>query len=148
MDSDTIVWALRGSWRKQHDAKMLPNGHILMFDNEGGLVHGRSRALGNRSQHCGRRLVLRWDRKRAAQQCRQSGWRAAAAERQYPHQRFNAGRLLEVSPDGSIVWEYVNPVQSEERGKKIIASFGLTATRYEPSYVSFLDRKQSPQAVR
>ena len=44
LDSDTIVWALRGSWRRQHDAKMLPNGHILLFDNQGGLT-SRSRVL-------------------------------------------------------------------------------------------------------
>ena len=46
LDTETIVWTLRGSWRKQHDAKMLSNGHILLFDNEGGLTTGgRSRVL-------------------------------------------------------------------------------------------------------
>jgi hypothetical protein len=46
LDSDTIVWAVRGTWRAQHDAKMLTNGRILLFDNQGGLMkHGKSRVL-------------------------------------------------------------------------------------------------------
>jgi hypothetical protein len=148
LDSNTIVWALRGSWRKQHDAKMLPNGHILMFDNEGGLMHGRSRVLEIDPNTAG----IVWSYDGTENDPLNSADNRGGVQR-LPNgntliNESNAGRLLEVTPDGSIVWEYVNPVQSEERGKKIIASFGLTATRYEPSYVSFLDGKQSPQAVR
>jgi len=30
-----VVWAARGPWRSQHDARFLDNGHVLLFDNSG-----------------------------------------------------------------------------------------------------------------
>src|SRR5207237_5000097 len=30
-----VVWAARGPWRAQHDARFLDNGHLLIFDNLG-----------------------------------------------------------------------------------------------------------------
>lgn len=37
MDAEArkIVWVLKGEWRRQHEPSILPNGHILMFDNAG-----------------------------------------------------------------------------------------------------------------
>ena len=148
LDSDTIVWALRGSWRHQHDAKMLANGHILMFDNEGGLMHGRSRALEIDPNTAG--IVWSYDgtENDPLNSADNRGGVQRLSNGNTLINESNAGRLLEVTPDGSIVWEYVNPVQSEERGKKIIASFGLTATRYEPSAVPFLGSEVSHEAIR
>lgn len=43
-----VVWAARGMWKMQHDAQFLPNGHILLFDNQGfevGHKKPRSRLL-------------------------------------------------------------------------------------------------------
>src|SRR3546814_14819535 len=34
-ETEGIVWALPGSWLRQHDPDLLPNGDILLFDNEG-----------------------------------------------------------------------------------------------------------------
>jgi len=148
LDRNTIIWALRGSWRHQHDAKMLPNGHILMFDNEGGLAHGRSRALEIDPNTAG----VVWSYDGAENDPLNSADNRGGVQRLSNGNTLinesNAGRLLEVTPDGAIAWEYVNPVQSEERGKKIIASFGLTATRYEPSAVPFLGSEVSHEAIR
>ena len=149
LESDTIVWALRGSWRKQHDAKMLPNGHILLFDNEGGLMkHGPSRVLEIDPNSGG--IVWSYDGKE--NDPLDSGDNRGGAQRLSNGNTLineaNAGRLLEVAPDGSIVWEFVNPVQAEEHGKKLIASFGLTVTRYPPSSVPFLDTEKGHEAIR
>jgi hypothetical protein len=35
MEKRSIVWAARGPWRAQHDARFLENGHLLLFDNRG-----------------------------------------------------------------------------------------------------------------
>src|SRR3546814_21157802 len=35
LESRSIVWAISGSWVRQHDAEVLRNGNILLFDNEG-----------------------------------------------------------------------------------------------------------------
>jgi len=149
LERDTIVWALRGSWRWQHDAKILPNGHILLFDNKGGLMkRGRSRVLEIDPNTAG--IVWSYDGKE--NDPLDSGENRGGAQR-LPNgntliNEANAGRLLEVTPDGSIVWEYVNPFQAEERGKRIIASFGMTASRYDPSSLPFLGSEKSHAAIR
>jgi hypothetical protein len=37
----SVVWAVRGPWRAQHDAQFLDNGHLLIFDNVGFLPSSR-----------------------------------------------------------------------------------------------------------
>jgi hypothetical protein len=34
-DKRQVIWAARGSWRAQHDAQFLEDGHLLLFDNLG-----------------------------------------------------------------------------------------------------------------
>jgi hypothetical protein len=41
--SEKVVWAARGPWHAQHDPTFLDSGHLLLFDNLGGL--GSSRVL-------------------------------------------------------------------------------------------------------
>jgi hypothetical protein len=148
LESDTVVWALRGSWRKQHDAKTLPNGHILLFDNEGALMKsGKSRVLeidpttGN---------VL-WSFSGSDDDPLDSSDNRGGAQRLRNGNTLinesNAGRILEVTPDGSVVWEYINPVRAEENGHRLIASLGLTVTRYDTSYVKFLNTEKSNETA-
>ncbi len=147
LESETIVWALRGSWRKQHDAKMLPNGHILLFDNQGGLMkHGRSRVL----EIDPRTASVVWsfcgtDSNPLDSEIRGGAQRLIGGNTLISES--TAGRILEVTPDGSTVWEYVSPLVAAENGHKLIASLGLTVTRYDPTYVSFLDGEQRAQVV-
>ncbi len=35
-NKETIVWALTGMWRQQHQPTILPNGRMLLFDNKAG----------------------------------------------------------------------------------------------------------------
>ncbi|MGE3713152.1 MAG: arylsulfotransferase family protein [Alphaproteobacteria bacterium] len=35
MNKETVVWAMHGPWRMQHDASFLPDGTIMLFDNQG-----------------------------------------------------------------------------------------------------------------
>jgi hypothetical protein len=50
----------------------------------------------------------------------------------------NAERILEVTPDHKVVWEFVDNSQKDIRDDKYIASLGLNMHRYDPSYVKFL----------
>jgi hypothetical protein len=149
LQADKIVWALRGSWRKQHDAKMLPNGHILLFDNRGDLVteHGRSRVLEIDPRTGG----IVWSYDGTSSDPLDSPENRGGAQRLSNGNTLinesNAGRLLEVTPDHKVVWEFVNPRHTTIRGSKYIASFGLSARRYDPSYVKFLSTDKSHVAT-
>ncbi len=138
-DSDKIVWALRGGWRLQHDAKMLPNGHILMFDNQGNLMtQGRSRVLEIDPVTGG----IAWSYSGTPDDPLDSGDNRGGAQRLANGNTLinesDAGRILEVMPNGSIAWEYVDPLVTVQYGQKLISALGLTATRYDASYLSFL----------
>jgi hypothetical protein len=102
-----VVWAWgQGEISGPHDARLLPGGTILLFDN--GLGRGWSRAL----EIDPRTNEIVWE------------WRADPPESFYTPtkgsaQRLpngntlladsDAGRALEVAPDGEIVWEWVCP---------------------------------------
>jgi hypothetical protein len=41
LERQELVWAMRGPWIGQHDPELLPNGHILLFDNHGNYLPWR-----------------------------------------------------------------------------------------------------------
>ncbi|HEY9550240.1 MAG TPA: arylsulfotransferase family protein, partial [Kiloniellaceae bacterium] len=46
LESEKIVWTMRGGWIGQHDPDVLANGNILLYDNLGGFEQsGRTRIL-------------------------------------------------------------------------------------------------------
>jgi hypothetical protein len=139
LDSDTFVWTLRGGWRAQHDAKMLPNGHILLFDNEGGLTrHGESRVLEIMPGTGG----IVWSYDGTDEDPLYSSIRGGAQRLDNGDTLISestTGRILEVAPDRTVVWEYVQPLQDTEHGQKIVAALSLGVARYNPAYVSFLN---------
>lgn len=119
LERQEVVWALSGSWLRQHDADVLPSGNILLFDNEGDQSgHGASR-------------VMEVDPATEAVVWRYAGTPLAPLEsivRSSQDRLANgntlivesdAGRVLEVTPDGRTVWELVNPVRSGD-GDRLI----------------------------
>jgi hypothetical protein len=125
LERKEVVWAMRGPWIGQHDPHLLSNGHILLFDNNGQLGdEGRSR-------------VIEVDPKSGAIVWSYAGMPGAPLESviRSEQQRLpngntlisesDGGRLIEVAPDGSVVWQYINPVRGGEAGEKIpVVSLG------------------------
>ena len=119
---EKIVWARRGDWAGQHDPDVLPNGHILLFDNLGKFGPG------------GRSRILEIDPQTSAEVWRYQGSAEAffesdarASQERQPNgntlvTEAHGGRLFEVTPDGRIVWEYINPRRAThpESGDTII----------------------------
>jgi len=113
LDRREVEWALAGSWRLQHEARWV-DGNILFFDNLG---------LGDRSR------VLEIDPETS-----EIVWsytaddfftKGAGAEQRLPNgntliTESEDGRVIEVTPAGEAVWEYVNPLTTEPGGNVVL----------------------------
>ncbi len=131
---ERLVWATRGAWMSQHDPDILPNGDILMFDNVGHYgTGGESRVVevdpatgalvwtyaGDRAHPLGSRI--------RSDQEREPNGNTLIAE-------SDGGRLVEVTPGGEIVWEFINPV----RGGKdhTLIPILASAERIDPAHLT------------
>jgi hypothetical protein len=111
LDHGRVTWAIRGAWVGQHDPDLLPNGRILLFDNNGDFgPSGRSQILelDPRNQH------IVWRYRGDAQRPLESVIRSD--QQRLPNgntliSESDGGRILEVAADGAIVWEFVNPIR-------------------------------------
>jgi hypothetical protein len=111
-----VVWALKGGFKRQHDAQLLANGHILLFDNEG--LGSRSRIL-ELEVATGKTV---WEYPADAHPSFHSKTRGRV-------QRFangntlitesDRGRAFEVTADGEVVWEFFNPQRAGREGEFI-----------------------------
>lgn len=126
-----VRWERRDdAWGMQHDCQMLPNGHITLFAN--------GHAVPDRLPHS-----------RAIELDPQSG-QILWEYRGNPPWTFNSphisgvqrlasgntlicegmwGRIFEVTPQGEIVWEYINPFDGEE-SPGVMANCVFRAYRY------------------
>jgi outer membrane protein assembly factor BamB len=124
-EKEEVVWAYRGPWLAQHDPDILPNGDLLVFDNRGHFGQGgKSRVIEVDPATGG--IVWTYsgnDRRRLHSLIR-------SAQQRLPNgntliTESDGGRLLEVTPDGDIVWEYVNPIRAGDHEQLIpVVSWG------------------------
>jgi hypothetical protein len=118
-EQQTIVWAQTGPWVRQHDAQVLPRGTMLVFDNEGDAGgNGISRVL--EFEPATARIVWRYGGREGEpleSRARSSQTRLANGNTLIVESM--AGRVIEVAPDGEIVWEFINPVRGGERNTRI-----------------------------
>jgi hypothetical protein len=126
LEQERIVWAVRGPWLAQHDSDVLENGNILLFDNLGRFLD----ADGNDAEGgAGRSRIIEfdpstteivWQYAGTAEEPFESDLRASQERLANGNTLITeetGGRLLEVTADGEIVWEFVNPVRAEGRGE-------------------------------
>jgi len=137
LESEKVVWALRGPWIAQHDPDLLANGNLLIFDNLGNLGDGGpSRVI----EFDPLTQEIEWayagdantpleSRTRSAQQRLANGNTLITES--------DAGRILEVSAAGDIVWEFINPERLGDDGA--YTSVVFWAQRYDPMDLSFGD---------
>jgi hypothetical protein len=118
-ETQQVVWAQSGPWVRQHDAQALPNGNILLFDNEGDdSGYGVSRVLEFRPANS--RIAWRYtgteseplDSTSRSSQTRLANGNTLIVESM-------AGRVIEVTRSGDIVWEFINPVRGGEGDRRL-----------------------------
>ena len=116
---ETFTWALRGPWVGQHDPDILPNGRMLIFDNNGRYVDKNfSRVIEFDPEPLAIRWVYQGDDEhrfysvlRSAEQRLENGNTLITES--------DGGRIFEVTRSGDIVWEYLNPVRAGENDELI-----------------------------
>jgi hypothetical protein len=138
VDDRTIKWVLRGPWHAQHDPDVLPNGNMLIFDNRGDLNNGGGSRI---VEFNPRTMEITWD------------YPGDSGERMYTsiygsQQRLpngntlisesNNGRMLEVTQEGDVVWEYRVPERKTNNQGKEVATV-VFGRRFAPGELSFLD---------
>ncbi|UWN48062.1 hypothetical protein ASALC70_00240 [Alcanivorax sp. ALC70] len=117
--SGEMTWALKGSWLGQHYPRINDAGHFTLFDNLGHFEKdNRTRIVEVDPED--ERIVARYTGD--AKHPFDSGLRGAVEE--LPNGDWlitesDGGRLLEVAPDGDIVWEFVNPVRAGDQDQYI-----------------------------
>ncbi len=113
MESREVVWATTGPWHKQHEAQFVGD-NLLLFDNLG---------LGEQSR------VLEFDMETfdIVWSFTEPGFftKRAGAQQRLPNgntlmTESDNGRLLEVTREGRVVWEYINPVSTVVEGEEVV----------------------------
>jgi len=122
LDQEKVVWAYQGDFRQQHDPQLLPNGNVLFFDNLG--RHPYSRIL----EFDPVTLKTVWSYAGSAERPFYS-FRCGTVQRLANGNTLitesEAGRAFEVLPDGTTVWEFVNPARMGEHDELVARLFDM-----------------------
>ncbi len=150
LETEEVVWATQGSWHRQHDADMLPNGHVLLFDNWGHYTPGgvsRVVEFDTRTQE----IVWRY----AGNSTHPLDSPIRSGQQRLPNGNTliiesDGGRLLEVTRQGEIVWEYINPVRGGGANKLIpvilLAVQRIKAESLDPGFRATVKRLEAVRA--
>ncbi len=138
-DSESIVWANRGRWQRPHEARVTPDGHLLLFDNR--RFDGQSRVV--EYDVVNDEILWTYTKPgfysvgRGAEQLLPNG-DVLVTESQ-------KGRILEITRDGTIVWEYCNP-STMNHGETIVAvprAFRLPYDYFKGEFADYLSERRT-----
>lgn len=143
--SGRLVWTRVGAWMRQHDPDFQSNGHITVFSNntlEAGATPGVSSTV---PDPLGATTILDVDPASGDSHVLYGGTPEHPLYSAYrgKHQvlpngdllivESNAGRVIEVTPSGDLVWEYINRYDAND------AAVVYQAQRYPESYFTTSD---------
>ncbi|HEY1385225.1 MAG TPA: arylsulfotransferase family protein [Dongiaceae bacterium] len=145
LETRRIEWATRGPWLWQHDASLQPNGHITVFDNLGGFQDGNSARVLEIDPRSG---GIVWSYHGDTAHPFHSPLRSSAEL--LPNGNVlitesDGGRLFEVTRQGEIVWNFVNPTRGGANAEMIaIATWGQRIARgsLDPDMQALLDSRK------
>ena len=135
-----VVWALSHMFFLPHHPTVLPNGNILIFDNCGFEYESQMRSqlleLDPLTQE------IKWTYRH-----KDFFSKTAAGADRLPNgntliTESNSGRALEVTKEGTIVWQYINPHVVKDEKRIYIARL-YTLRRYPADFPKFLENSPS-----
>ena len=138
-DTQLVKWVINGPFIRQHDPDLLPNGNIILFDNWGAndpeVGATRIIELNPRTQeivwgYAGAPEAPLYSRIRGSQQVLPNG-NVLITE-------ATSGRVVEVTRDKTIVWQYVNKIVSEGTVSKV--GDVIRAQRFATDELTFLEQ--------
>ena len=141
-DTRKLIWAWgRGLLSGPHDATVLPNGNILAFDN--GLKRKWSRVV--EVDPLAREIA--WEYHAPDLRSFYTGTRGASQRLSHGNTLITEsrdGRAFEVTPNGEIVWEFLNSNLTPKREPSVI----VRTRRFEGlDYAALVQRLRSGQGV-
>ncbi len=129
--SESIVWATTGPWNHPHDADPLANGNIMIFNNF--VAHGiECKSAVIEFDPRTRRTV--WSYEGRAESPLRSDIRSCQQSLDNGNVLITAsdqGRIIEITRDGKIVWEYVAPERGGQRDQLVPIVCGAERFRYD-----------------
>lgn len=143
VESQELVWAQQGFWDDQHDPDPLSNGDILIYDNLGHEGEGGRSQIVAYDPLTGERSWAYAGTEESPFYSRWGGKQSALPNGNVLISEPLGGRLVEVSSDGRVVWEFYNPKVQKSDGDWYRAIVHGGAQRVEPSKLSF-----TPDALR
>ena len=120
LESGQLVFATRGPWIGQHDPDVLPDGHVLLFDNYGNFHRPEQQSRVIEFDPLTMEIVWQYagtDELPFESAIRASQQRLANGNTLVTES--NGGRIFEVTREGEIVWQFVNPVRGGEGDSRI-----------------------------
>jgi hypothetical protein len=128
MRRESVVWARRGGWRAQHQPTLLEGGTLLLFDNRG--AAGRSRVI----ELLPASGEVVWEYGLAPGE--QIFSAEAGSCQRLPNgntliSESEAGRALEVTPGGEVVWEFRTPHRMPDDSRLVASLFEVVRIESE-----------------
>jgi len=141
-ETERIVWADTGMWRRQHQPRFLDNGRILLFDNQGHRgPEGATRVL----EYDPLTRAITWSYAGTAAEPLISsvyGSEQRLANGNTLIVESNNGRAIEVTSDGRIVWDLRIPERTHSDGKEMVRILP-DLIRIDPGKLTFLAQRSA-----
>jgi hypothetical protein len=145
LEARRVVWATCGPYRHQHDPDLLDNGRILLFDNQGYAgPGGPSRVI--ELDPATQAIHWSYPEKPSHDLCSA----IMASQQLLPNGNVLitescAGRILEVTREGEIVWEFRNPAQLDDDPATVAIVCG--AARFSADQLTFRFHRDEPSPL-
>jgi hypothetical protein len=122
LEREVVVWGFDGHWRMPHQATVLDNGNILIFDNRG------NKGFSQLVEFDPATFMGTWIYRGPEPKDFYS--KECGSNQRLPNgntliSETDRGKALEVTPDGEVVWKYINPMRAGENLEFVASVFDM-----------------------